>query len=496
MFKNWYIVLVVLIAFTSCRDYSTYVIDMEQPMQTIDGIGTSLTESSAFVLACLTPEQREQILRDLFSEDGANFSLVRTHIGSSDFSVEGCYPFSLAHDSMGFAKTQYPQIQNEHYGLYQLMADVRRIKSAQPDSIYRIVAAAWTAPDWMKDNHQYYDPKARYGGKLLPQYYNEYARYLADYIHTYRVLGYPMWAITPVNEPLGNDGSWESMHLSPQEQTTFIAHSLAPVLRQQGLEDVLIFGFDQNIPEVAPYAEAIYGDSLAYDATNGLALHWYASTVSCFPNILDSLHRLYPDKRLIHTEGCIDNLGLPGWTGVSDYEGYQETDWWLNDDFFWTPSATDWAYSTQWAGDQHPKYAPAHRYASFIIDGLNHHLTGFIDWNCVLDSIGGPNHVGNFCAAPFMVDYNNGVIYRTPIYDVLAQLSRSIRPGDRVLPISSTCATSNPNLHLLATLSPNGNVTLNILNTCNNAQYIKIHLSSKTKRLTIQPNGLTTILVL
>ena len=39
--------------------------------QTIDGFGASITESSAFVLACLTPEQRAMVLRELFGEEGA-----------------------------------------------------------------------------------------------------------------------------------------------------------------------------------------------------------------------------------------------------------------------------------------------------------------------------------------------------------------------------------------------------------------------------------------
>ena len=66
-------------------------IHVDEKKQTIDGYGGSLTESSAFVLACLTEEQRQSVLHELFSEEGANFSVVRTQIGSSDFSVEGKY---------------------------------------------------------------------------------------------------------------------------------------------------------------------------------------------------------------------------------------------------------------------------------------------------------------------------------------------------------------------------------------------------------------------
>ena len=65
----------------------------EQVKQTIDGIGTSFTESSAYVLAHLEPTQRREVMNKLFSSEGADFSLCRTHIGACDFCVEGRYSY-------------------------------------------------------------------------------------------------------------------------------------------------------------------------------------------------------------------------------------------------------------------------------------------------------------------------------------------------------------------------------------------------------------------
>ena len=61
--------------------------------QEIDGIGSSFTESSAFVLAHLDKQKRQEVMEKIFSDKGANFSLNRTHIGSCDFSVEGKYSY-------------------------------------------------------------------------------------------------------------------------------------------------------------------------------------------------------------------------------------------------------------------------------------------------------------------------------------------------------------------------------------------------------------------
>lgn len=477
------------------------VVDLNEKRQTIDGIGASLTESSAFVLACLPKEDRSAILEELFSENGANFSMARTQIGASDFSVEGFYSlceqegdtamltFSLDRDKEGFSKEKYPQIVDENFDLFQLMKKVAYIKKG---SDYKIVANCWTAPHWMKDNHQYYEPHVR-GGKLLPKYYQAYANYLAKYLEAWHNEGVEIWGMTPENEPLGNGGSWESMEVSGEEEAEFIGKYMGPTLEAKGFGHVKILGFDQNIGEVMPYAEAIYGDELAKRYCSGMALHWYDQTTNVRPDVLDKLHEMAPDKCFLHTEGCVDNLGCSTlWGDITDPAGYQEHDFFNNDAFWWQPLATDWAYSHWQFGEDHPAYSPAQRYAMHIIDGMNHWMTGFIDWNIVLDSIGGNNHVDNFCGAPVMVDYKNHIIYYTPYYYVMKQLSRTIRPGDVVLGISQT---GNPDLHILAVEKPDGAYGICMLNTAKEDYGFGLQLGSYSAHITAPANSVQTIVV-
>ena len=490
------------------------VVDPSATRQTIDGFGGSLTESSAFVLACLSPEKRQAVIAELYGEEGANFSMSRTQIGASDFSVEGRYSlaeldgdtallsFSLDRDKEGFAKTQYPQIRDEHYDLYHLMKEVWALKQAQADKTYRIVANTWTAPAWMKENKKYYERENGFhrGGALLPEYYAAYADYLVKYVEAWKAEGVDIWAVTPVNEPMGNDGGWESMDFPPQVEAEFIGKYLGPGLNEkigkcENAKIVNIYGFDQNIFEMGPYTAAVYGDSLANAYTTGMAVHWYGSTVDCFPEVLDSIHALYPDKTILHTEGCIDNLGCEPWDGVTDPVGFKESGWFDNDAFWWTPSATDWAYSTRWAGDTHPAYAPVHRYARYIIEGMNHWLTGFIDWNIVLDSIGGPNHVNNFAGAPVMVDYQNDKIYYTPYYYVLKQFSRSMRPGDKVLAVTgSPFPALHSRLFLCATQNKEGQIAVNILNT-GEAVTFPLQVGEYVAQVAMPANSVETIIV-
>lgn len=489
-----------------------FVVDINDRRQTIDGFGGSLTESSAFVLACLSPEQRQAILEELYGEKGANFSVTRTQIGASDFSVEGKYSlaekdgdvalesFSLDRDKEGFPQTKYPQIRDEHYDLYHLMLDVWNIKQAQDDKTYRIMANTWTAPAWMKENKKYYERENGFhrGGALLPQYYQAYADYLAKYVEAWRAEGVNIWAVTPVNEPMGNDGGWESMDFWPEVESLFIADYLGPTFEKRGLGDVAIYGFDQNIFEMEPYTRAIYGNPKAKDYTTGMAVHWYGSTLDCFPEVLDRVHAAHPDKTIFHSEGCIDNLGCDPWDGVTEPIGFKESGWFNNDRFWWDTVSTDWAYSTQWAGETHPKYVAVHRYARYIINGMNHWLTGFCDWNIVLDSVGGPNHVRNFCGAQVMVDYANDIIYFTPYYYVLKQFSRSMRPGDTVLGVQRVQRpTTNDQLqdvYLCATVNDKGEYAVNILNT-GKAVKFPLQIGGYVADIEMPANSVETIIV-
>jgi glucosylceramidase len=59
----------------------------EEKFQTITGFGGSFTEASASLLNRLSKAKRKEILDAYFSEEGAKYSLTRTHIASCDFSL-------------------------------------------------------------------------------------------------------------------------------------------------------------------------------------------------------------------------------------------------------------------------------------------------------------------------------------------------------------------------------------------------------------------------
>lgn len=53
------------------------------------------------------------------------------------------------------------------------------------------------------------------------------------------------------------------------------------------------------------------------------------------------------------------------------------------------------------------------------IQDLNHYVTGWTDWNLVLDLEGGPNWVKNFVDSPIIVNKTSDVFYKQPTFYIL-----------------------------------------------------------------------------
>jgi len=484
--------------------------------QTMTGVGTSFTESSAFVLAHLEKNGRLEVMRNIYGKDGANFALARTHIGATDFAVQGKYSyaevkgdkklehFSIAVDKSGFDKSKYPGIKDETFDLLPMIKEANWIKSEQQDKDINVIASAWTAPPWMKDIDDWYLSGTEAtgmegtGGELKPEYIATYADYLLKYLEAYKKEGINIWGLTPVNEPHGNSGQWESMHFTPESQSTFIKQYLGPRLKAGDHKNVKLLIYDQNRDGLEHWADTLLADDDTSKYVYGTAVHWYESTFKVYEDILDKVHNKYPEFDIIHTEGTIDDLGKPAPEGILDPVGFQESDWFDNDSFWWNQNATDWAYTATWAPDpeDHPIYTPVHRYARNIIVSFNHWMSGWIDWNIVLDQDGGPNHVGNFCGAPIMINRKTGQVYYTPIYHVLAQFSRTIRPGDKaVQAIKYLDGLEDDVLHTSATINEDKLLSVQLLNTSKQPVSYKLQIGIQNAKVIIPANAVQTVRV-
>ena len=452
-----------LTTFEKSDNVATINILPEHKFQTITGFGGSFTEASASLLQKLSAENRDKILEAYFGESGARYSLTRTHMNSSDFSL-GNYSYAkVAGDK-----------QLEHFSIEEDQDDIiPMIKGAMAKSKdgFKIISSPWTAPPWMKDNQRYV------GGKLLPEYYDTWALFFSKYVDAYKAEGIDIWGFTVENEPLGNDNNWESMHFSPEEMTDFVQNYLGPKLAADGKGDLKILGYDQNREHLKQWVDVMYKEDSAQNYYDGTAIHWYASTFEVFPEALQYAHQKAPNKYLIQTEACVD----------------AEVPKWQDDAWYWSKEATDWGWD--WAPEKdkplHPKYVPVYRYARDMIGCLNNWVDGWIDWNMVLDKQGGPNWFKNWCVAPVIVDPEADEVYFTPLYYVMSHFSRYIRPGATRIGLT----ISDDSLLATAALNPDGSIAVLLLNQTTDLKTITIMLDEHANDFTINPKALQTIMI-
>jgi glucosylceramidase len=438
------------------------VLDPGQRFQEIIGFGGSFTEASADVLGSLGEEKRGEVLRAYFSPEEAAYSLTRTHMGSCDFSLSN-YTYA---NIPGDRELSDFSIDEDRGDLIPLIKDAAAIEGAD----FRLVASAWTAPPWMKDNGEWN------GGSLLPEYYDTWALYFCKYIEAYEREGIPIWAVTTLNEPLGNADQWESMIFTPGQMGRFVKENLGPKFAGKGIGARILI-YDQNRDHLGEWADAILGDPEAAQYVWGTAVHWYSSTIEWYPEELTGVQERFPGKRLLHTEGCIDS----------------EVPVWKEDDWYWRPEATDWGF--QWAAPEnrhlHPKYVPVYRYARDIIGGLNSWLTGWIDWNIVLDDRGGPNHAENWCIAPVIARPGTGEVYYTPLYHVMRHFSRYIRPGAVRIGVDSPVES----LMVTALENPDGSIVVQILNQSDSEEQFALELEGRSAEISIPASALQTVII-
>ena len=435
----------------------------EKEFQTITGFGGSFTESSAYLLNQLGPENRKKIIDAYFGPDGARYSLTRTHINSCDFSLSN-YSYAAVEDDMEL----------EHFSIEEDKDDIipfiKDAMAASEDG-FKIISSPWTAPPWMKDNKDWV------GGKLLPKYYDTWALFFSKYVDAYKSEGIDIWGLTVENEPLGNGNNWESMHFSAEEMTHFVQNFLGPSLESNGKGHLKILGYDQNREHLAHWVDAMYKDEAASKYFSGTAIHWYASTFEVFPDALQYAHEKAPDKHLIQSEACVD----------------AEVPKWQDDKWYWSKEATDWGFD--WAPEadkpMHPKYVPVYRYARDIIGCMNNWVDGWVDWNMVLDRQGGPNWFKNWCVAPVIVDPEQDETYFTPLYYTLSHFSRYIRPGAKRIDFEIT----DDALLATAAKNPDGSIVLVLLNQGMEAREIALSLGEQNTGLKINAQAIQTIII-
>ncbi|HBY72257.1 MAG TPA: glucosylceramidase, partial [Lachnospiraceae bacterium] len=303
-----------------------------------------------------------------------------------------------------------------------------------------IMLSPWTPPAFMKTNEE-----RAHGGKLKPEYREFWAEYICRYIEEYKREGFKVSRLTVQNEPAAVQ-TWDSCIYTAGEEKEFIKDALYPALVKHGLSDVKINIWDHNKERVVEWARTII-DKETDRMIDGIAFHWYSGDHF---EALRIAHELFPKKELIFTEGCVE---------------YSRFD-------------ADQLYNAQ-------------MYAHDIIGNLNGGMTGFLDWNLLLDEKGGPNHVQNYCDAPIMADITKDQLEVKLSYDYIGHFSRYIKKGAKR--VAFTKYTSE--LEMTAFKNPDGEIVLVLLNPTDHTMPVNIRINGKIIEFEVHKNAIATALL-
>ncbi len=406
-------------------------LDPTQQFQEMVGFGGALTESSAWVLAQLPPDKRAEIIHRYFDpKDGLGYTLARTHINSCDFSVSMWELDSTVGDYDLHDFSLAPM----RKWLMPLLHDAIKTSGGK----LRILASPWSPPHWMKTNNRMDD-----GGALRGEYAPAWANYFVKFVQRMKAEeNIDIWALTVQNEPQAKQ-VWESCIYSPEQERDFIKNHLGPALAGAGLSGVKLLGLDHNRDLLEKYADAELGDPAAAKYLWGIALHWYVSKDF---SVSSRVHAKFPDKPVLFTEGC--------------FEGGRTIGTWEHGE----------------------------GYAHEIIGDISNWVVNFMDWNIVLDQRGGPNHVGNFCDAPVIVDTVTKEVRYGPSFYYLGQFSKYVKPGAHRIASSGGPAA----LESVAFANPDGSLAVVVLNRTDAAVSFTLAAEGEALACTVPAHAIQT----
>ncbi len=390
--------------------------------QTFIGMGGAITDASAEVFAKLSDNKQEELLSAYYGKNGIDYTLMRTPIHSCDFS-SGNFTYIEEGDK------ELTTFSIDHDRQFRLPMIKRAIEKANGSMLF--YASPWSPPAFMKDNKNMLQ-----GGRLLPEYYNAWAKYYAKFIKEYEKEGIPIWGVTIQNEPMAVQ-RWESCIYTAEEERDFLKNHLGPILEQEGLGDKNIVVWDHNRDLITHRANTIFDDPDAAKYAWGIGFHWYESWRGGEPKFdnLQKIQEAYPDKKLLFTEGCNESF---------DSDKYQ---YWPN----------------------------AERYGKSIINDFNRGTVGWTDWNILLDETGGPNHVNNLCFAPIHADTHVDSIIYTPTYYYLGHFSKYIRPGAKRVSTASSISF----LESTSFLNENGKMVTVVMNSTDNTFAYRVYVGAR-----------------
>ncbi len=350
----------------------TITINPAVTFQEIEGVGASLTDSSAWLIyEFLTPPERQAVLTDLFDpEEGIGLSYLRQPMGSSDFRLKDYSYNDLPSGVSTDYDLDYFSIAYEEDYIIPTLQEIRAIN---PD--VRIMGSPWSPPLWMKTTGE-----LSYGS-LKSDVYDTYTNYFVKFIQAYAAHGISIDAVTPQNEPGHEGGGYGGCKMTPAEQIKLVKKMGEAFEKNDLSTKIIIWDFNWS----TWFSLEVLADASVRPYIAGSAFHHYAGDISAQAIV----HDAHPDKGIYFTEGSDSVKRDKGWN------------------------------------------ADLIRNGLFVIDAFRNWSRTLIKWNLVLDENNGPKIAGgcNTCYGVITINQATRKVTPRPQYYPLGHAGKFLRPG-------------------------------------------------------------------
>lgn len=287
-----------------CRIY------VDSLLQEVEGFGGTFNEMGWDAMQYLNEEKRTEIINSLFGTEGINFSLARTPIGCSDYSL-GYYSYNDVKDDYTMRNFSIGRDR------FILIPFIKSALSVKPD--LKIWASPWTPPIWMKVNEHYSQKSSSIEGtdighnrldslrnvlgnvtgfKMMHGYLKAYAIYFSRYIKEYKNNGVDISIIMPQNE-IAWTPCWPSCTWRPEDFSIFINKYLKPQFVKDSINTQIWLG-TVNYPN-PDYIRRILKDNGSDNSIDGVGVQW--SGMKALP----SINKDFPDLQYMQTENICGN---------------------------------------------------------------------------------------------------------------------------------------------------------------------------------------------
>lgn len=276
-------------------------INTKNQEQTISGIGGCFNELGWDALNMVTPEERQQILNDLFNPiSGCKFNSCRMPLGANDYAVDW---YSHNETEGDFAMKNF-SIDRDKKRLIPYIKEAHKIN---PD--VQVWASPWCPPSWMKSSKHYacradslvndlpYELSCM--DELVsrfimePEYLQAYALYFSKFIQAYDKEGIEISAVHVQNE-FNSAQNFPSCVWKPQDLGVLIADYLGPQFKKDNIDAEIWLGTVER-----PQVERV-NDVMNYpgvkDYVKGIGFQWAGK------GAIEGVHATYPGMELMQTE--------------------------------------------------------------------------------------------------------------------------------------------------------------------------------------------------